>query len=47
MRFDDETTDVLIGGYMSKEAAEALQRYQDLRPPPAEDPDESDRLVLP
>jgi len=54
LQINDKDRDSVLGlgrsylaKHMSKEAADALQRYQTLRPAPSEDPDESERLVLP
>lgn len=54
LKINDKDRDSVLGlgrayvaKHMSKEAAEAMQRYQTLRPTPSEDPQESERLVLP
>jgi len=54
LKINDKDRDSVLGlgrayvaKHMSKEAAEAMQRYQTLRPAPAEDSEESERLVLP
>lgn len=52
LEINDKDADAVLGlerayvaKHMSKEAAETLQRYQALHPPPEEDPDENERGV--